>query len=237
MPCPASPPKDFCHDQVATSSLSQGTRIAKTAEVASQIVGPLRSAPIQSPFGTRTPEVVPFQVKTTSREGSTCHRSARQAYGAFRTRPSGTFSCCTSATQPSPKFSQASISTPRAPNSDHIAISIAPVSEPATIATRQSAGTPGGARARATTSTSRASPTPERCERPVSAPSSTAGDHPGRLAQGPEEKQGLPGRRFGFIAVFLQDSAPQLMDATPQGQCGCPPPCSQGEFAKIFRIG
>ena len=34
--------------------------------------GPARSAGIQSPFGTRTPEVVPFQVKTTSRAKSTC---------------------------------------------------------------------------------------------------------------------------------------------------------------------
>ena len=30
------------------------------------MVSPLRSAAIQSPFGTRTPEVVPFQVKITS---------------------------------------------------------------------------------------------------------------------------------------------------------------------------
>jgi hypothetical protein len=40
--------------------------MANTAEVASQIVRPARSAGIQSPFGTFTPEVVPFQVKTTS---------------------------------------------------------------------------------------------------------------------------------------------------------------------------
>ena len=44
--------------------------IAKTAEVASQIVSPSRSAGIQLPSGTRTPEVVPFQVKTTSRAKS-----------------------------------------------------------------------------------------------------------------------------------------------------------------------
>src|SRR5262249_54605463 len=85
-------------------------------------------------------------------------------------------------------------------------------SEPATMPTRQSAGRPRIARERSTTSTSRARPTAERCERPLSAPSSTAGDHPGRLAQGPEEKHGLPGRRFGFMGrIPLQIGAPELM--------------------------
>ena len=116
---------------------------------------------------------------------------------------SGSFSCLTSSTQPSPKFSQASISTPRAPNSDHIAISIAPVSDPATMPTCQSAGTPRIARERSTTSTIRALPIPDRCERPTSAACNAAGDQPGRLAQGPEEKQGLRGRRVGFIAPIL----------------------------------
>ena len=50
--------------------------MAKAAEVASQIVSPSRSAAIQSPFGTRTPEVVPFQQNTTSREKSAWERSA-----------------------------------------------------------------------------------------------------------------------------------------------------------------
>ena len=49
--------------------------MANTAEVASQIVRPSRSAEIQSPLGTFTPEVVPFQVNTTSWLGSTCARS------------------------------------------------------------------------------------------------------------------------------------------------------------------
>jgi hypothetical protein len=53
------------------------------------------------------------------------------------------------------------------------------------------------------TSTSLAKPTPERCERPTSAFSSTAGDQPGRFAQGPEEKHGLAGCRVGFIKLFL----------------------------------
>jgi len=46
-----------------------------TAEVASQIARPSRSAAIQSPFGTFTPEVVPFQVKTMSLSGSIPQRS------------------------------------------------------------------------------------------------------------------------------------------------------------------
>ena len=62
----ASPPSTFCQEKVTTSSLAKSSRCAKAAEVASQIVRPSRSAAIQSPFGTRTPEVVPFQVKTTS---------------------------------------------------------------------------------------------------------------------------------------------------------------------------
>jgi len=48
----------------------------------------------------------------------------------------------------------------------------------------------------------------------LSAPASTAGDHPGRLAQGPDEKHGLPGRRFGFMGtVRSQIAVPELMEA------------------------
>jgi hypothetical protein len=47
------------------------------------------------------------------------------------------FSCFTaSVTQPSPKLSQASISTGRAPSMVHIAISTAPVSDPGTMPMR-----------------------------------------------------------------------------------------------------
>ena len=49
--------------------------MAKTADVASHKVSPARSAAIQSPSGTRTPEVVPFQVNTTSRSHATPDRS------------------------------------------------------------------------------------------------------------------------------------------------------------------
>ena len=70
MPCAPSPPSTFCQEKVTTSSLLKSSRCAKAAEVASQIVSPCRSAGMKSAFGTRTPEVVPFQVKTTSRSKS-----------------------------------------------------------------------------------------------------------------------------------------------------------------------
>jgi hypothetical protein len=77
MPCCASPPSAFCQEKVTTSSLSHGRSMAKAAEVASHSVRPWRSAAIQPPSGTRTPEVVPFQQNTTSRAKSTWPRSGR----------------------------------------------------------------------------------------------------------------------------------------------------------------
>jgi hypothetical protein len=79
---------------VTTSNFGQSSLWAKAAEVASQIVKPLRSAAIQSPLGTRTPDVVPFQVKTENDIIVEIDMI--------------------SVTQPSPKDSQASTSTPRA---------------------------------------------------------------------------------------------------------------------------
>ena len=68
------------------------------------------------------------------------------------------------------------------------------------------------ARERSMTSTRRALPGPERWERPSSAASSVESDHPGRFAQGPEEKQGLAGLRIGFI-----ETIPCRIDATRWG--------------------
>src|SRR3954462_11304688 len=117
MPCCPSPPSTFCQDQVTTSSLSHGMSIANTAEVASHSTKPLRSALIQSPFGTRTPEVVPFQVNTTSELKSTLERSGSSPYGALRTLTSFSFNCfSTSVTQPSPKDSHVSMVTARCPS-------------------------------------------------------------------------------------------------------------------------
>jgi hypothetical protein len=75
MPWAASPPSTFCQDKVMTSSLAKSSGWAKAAEVASQMLKPSRPAGIQSASGTRTPEVVPFQVKTTSPDQSTLDRS------------------------------------------------------------------------------------------------------------------------------------------------------------------
>ena len=66
IPCCASPPRTFCHENVVTSSLFHEISIANTADVASHKVSPSLSPLIQSPFGTLTPAVVPFQVKITS---------------------------------------------------------------------------------------------------------------------------------------------------------------------------
>src|SRR5262249_61283771 len=85
MPCAASPPSAFCQEKVTTSSFAQSSACAKQADVASQIASPARSAAIQSALGTRTPEVVPFQVKATSEAGSTLARSGRSPYGALST--------------------------------------------------------------------------------------------------------------------------------------------------------
>src|SRR4051812_44977960 len=120
MPCAASPPSAFCHEKVTTSSLAQSSGCANAAEVASQIVMPSRVPLIQSALGTRTPDVVPFQVKTMSDFGSIFVRSGSLPYGALTTATSFSLSClATSVTQPSPKDSHASIVTGRAPSVDH----------------------------------------------------------------------------------------------------------------------
>ena len=138
MPWAASPPSTFCQEKVTTSSFGQSSACAKAAEVASQIVSPSRSAAIQSASGTFTPEVVPFQVKTTSRvRVSTAWRSTMSPYSAFMMRASASLSSFeTSVTQVEPNDSQASMSTGRAPSRLHIAISTAPVSEAGTMPMR-----------------------------------------------------------------------------------------------------
>ena len=75
MPCAASPPSTFCQENVVTSHFDQSIGWANAEEVASTKVRPSRLAGIQSPFGTFTPEVVPFQVNSTSRLKSTLLRS------------------------------------------------------------------------------------------------------------------------------------------------------------------
>ena len=78
--------------------------------------GPARSAAIKSPFGTRTPEVVPFQVKTRSASGRPWRGRAARRRRPRATSASLSFSCLTtSVTQSLPKLSKASRWTGRAP--------------------------------------------------------------------------------------------------------------------------
>ena len=102
---PASPPNAFWKLKVVTSSLSHGRSIANAAEVASQMVSPSRSSAIQSPSGTRTPEVVPFHGNTTSFFGSTWDRSGSSPHGAVSTSGSSFRWSRTSVAQTWPKFS------------------------------------------------------------------------------------------------------------------------------------
>ena len=60
MPWAPSPPMHFCHEKVTTSRLAHGMSIANTAEVASQMARPARSAGGANVGGTRTPAVVPL---------------------------------------------------------------------------------------------------------------------------------------------------------------------------------
>src|SRR5690606_28333064 len=114
------------------------------------------------------------------------------------------FSCLTtSVTQPEPNDSHATTSTLRWPSSDHSAISTAPVSDAGTMPMRQSAGTWRISRVRSIACCSLVLPTLARCERPSGASRSAPRDHPGRLAQGPEEKLGLAGRTSGLEMVVI----------------------------------
>src|SRR5262245_41188186 len=64
---------------------------------------------------------------------------------------------------------------------------------------------PSSARVRSTASTIFFLPSLERWDRPTAASLRSSGVHPGRLAQGPEEKSGRAGRRFGFIILSLAE--------------------------------
>src|SRR5579871_4207287 len=78
------------------------------------------------------------------------------------------------------------------------------------------------ARVRSITSFSLALPALERCERPRQAPRSASSDHPGRLAQGPDEKQRLAGRACGFMLYSFQNSCDPLGGRVPRGKLKLP---------------
>ena len=195
MPCAASPPSTFCQLQVTTSSCVQGSGIAKTAEVASQIVSPARPSGIANEAGIRTPELVPFHAKTRSWAKSMRARSGNSPYGASSTRASRRSSRVTSDAQVRLKVSKARTSTGRSPSSDQSAASTAPVSDAGTMARRMSSGIRSRPLLRASTSSSRSRAGGDRCERPVSAAASTSTVQPGRFTQGPEPNC----ERFGFV--------------------------------------
>ena len=60
---------------IARTWVNDNRPSANAADVASQMVRPSRFALIQSALGTRTPDVVPFQVKMMSVSQSTLARS------------------------------------------------------------------------------------------------------------------------------------------------------------------
>src|SRR5260370_12112134 len=64
---------------------------------------------------------------------------------------------------------------------------------------------PSTARVRSTASTIFFLPSFDRWDRPTAASKRTCGVHPGRLAQGPDEKSGRAGRMFGFIDLSLTE--------------------------------
>src|SRR5215475_9431104 len=68
---------------------------------------------------------------------------------------------------------------------------------------------PSTARESSITSASLALPSLARCERPTHAAFSASSDQPGRFAQGPEEKCGIRGRRFGRACAVMLPFLPE----------------------------
>src|SRR5579871_472944 len=129
------------------------------------------------------------------------------------------------------KLSQASTSTPRAPSMDHIAISTAPVSEAGTIPSTYVSGMPRIFLLRSMTSASLFLPILARCDRPSAAFLSASKFHPGRLAQGPEEKQGFLGVKEGFIGYFSTIPGPPR-PARPRRANSSPRRRERGEWTQ-----
>jgi len=84
MPWAASPAQCLLPGPGNDVELLPGSSMANTADVASQMTSPSRPAGIHSPSGTRTPEVVPFQAKTTSRPKSTVRGGRAAGHRALR---------------------------------------------------------------------------------------------------------------------------------------------------------
>ena len=137
IPWPASPPKHFCQEKVVASNFDQSNFIANAAEVASQIVIPSLLGFIQSALGTHTPAVVPFQLKTISPLKFSFDKPGKSPYLTSEITTSFNFNCdWISFAQSELKLSQTSILIGLVPRRFHIAISMAPVSDPGTMPTK-----------------------------------------------------------------------------------------------------
>src|SRR5260370_40590538 len=76
------------------------------------------------------------------------------------------------------------------------------------------------ARVRSTASTIFFLPSFDRWDRPMAASLRASGVQPGRLAQGPDEKSGRAGRKFGFIILALTEELHSGGGAWPAGRIG-----------------
>src|SRR6185503_12149538 len=79
---------------------------------------------------------------------------------------------------------------------------------------------PSSARVRSTASTIFFLPSFDRWDRPTAASLRASGVHPGRLAQGPDEKSGRAGRMFGFIYLSLPEELHSGGGAWPAADIG-----------------
>src|SRR6516162_8381935 len=79
---------------------------------------------------------------------------------------------------------------------------------------------PSRARVRSTASTIFFLPSFDRWDRPTAASLRESGVHPGRLAQGPDEKSGRAGRELGFIYLSLTEELHSVGGAWPAARIG-----------------
>ena len=176
MPCAASPPSTFCQLQVTTSSLREVDRPSRTPPRWRRTARARRArAESSRAFGTRTPDVVPFQVKITSRSKSTAARSGSEPYGAESTRASrlellGRVG--------RPLLAEAlpgeHVDRPLAEQRPHRHLDRAGVGGRHDRRASSPPGMPSSARLRSITACSRSLAAFARCERPSSAPDSAA---------------------------------------------------------------
>ena len=192
MPCPPSPPSTFCHEKVATSILSQRCR-KRTPRWCVGEAEPVAAG--RDPVGVRNAHArggaVPGEQHVVDQRDRCRDRGAGRNRRRAQSRLASSLSCLTaSVTQPSPKLSQASAVTPRAPSIVHIAISNAPVSEPGTMPMRCVLGQLQHSRASGRCSTAAAScRSCARCERPSDCGGELVGGIAGRLGAGTGGKE------------------------------------------------